>query len=141
MSGTKEKNKGFGDIESNIFKNYIDALFGVVVLLVFPVVSMISVVCFMQTIGFFEYCFPIISICCAGAYDTYGRCNSENCKRKNQKLLFRIMFDTMAFILALIATFFSNVIVARVSSVILIIPGILILKEVWVRVYTAIQIR
>lgn len=126
------------DPETNIFRNYVDALLGMIILLVLPILSLISLIGIYDNVGVINYAFPIASICLAGAYDTYGR--YEHKSPKNIKLAIRLVFDFTAIVLSLIAVATQNCVVTVLSPVLLLIPGAMILHEVFVRVKTAIEI-
>lgn len=79
--------------ETNIFRNYRDALAGFVALVIIPAVSIFFVL-FTDGYTFWSYTFPFISISLAGAYDTYGRYNGHS--PQNAKLVIRLIFDFLA---------------------------------------------
>ncbi|MFQ9702569.1 MAG: hypothetical protein ACLR0U_10470 [Enterocloster clostridioformis] len=82
--------------ETNIFRNYRDALAGFVALVIIPAVSIFFVL-FTDGYTFWSYTFPFISISLAGAYDTYGRYNGHS--PQNAKLVIRLIFDFLAIFL------------------------------------------
>lgn len=128
----------FIDPETNIFKNYIDALLGTIILIVLPAFSLVSLTETLNNATLVNYVFPVWSICLAGAYDTYGRYEYKS--PKNIKLGTRLVFDALACILALIAVAVQNKVLIVLAPIILIIPGLLLCFEVYSRVKTAIMI-
>lgn len=139
MSLRKGILKFFTDIDGNIFGNYKDALLGCVILIVLPLLSVISTFNTMNQPQFFSYLFPILSICAAGAYDTYGRYGKNSIK--NAKLYIRLACDCIALIIATVVTILRQIKLTVVAPILLVVPGVLILYEVVFRVVTAIQIR
>ena len=135
---TKTIKNYFTDPETNIFKNYIDALLGTIILIVLPVLSLVSLIAVWNNANIVNYVFPLSSICLAGAYDTYGR--YEHKSPKNFKLGIRIVFDGLAIGLSLIAVAVQSKILIILAPVVLIIPGFLLCFEVYSRVKTAIMI-
>lgn len=126
------------DPETYIFKNYIDALLGTIILIVLPALSLMSLIETLDNANIVNYVFPLSSICLAGAYDTYGR--YEHNSPKNVKLVFRIIFDVLAIVLAFIAVSVNNKFLIVLAPTVLIIPGLLLCFEVYARVKTAIMI-
>lgn len=128
----------FKDPESNLFSNYIDALLGSIVLLLFPILSLISVFFILDNANLLNYVFPLSSICIAGAYDTYGRYMPKN--PKNIKLGIRLVFEFCVIIISLIAVATKNQLLVVLAPSLLVIPGFLILHEVYNRVVVAVKI-
>ena len=128
----------FKDPESNLFNNYIDALLGAIVLLLFPVLSLILVFFILNNANLLNYVFPLFSICIAGAYDTYGRYRPNN--PRNIKLAIRLVFEFCVIIISLVAIVIKNQFLIILAPALLVLPGILILFEVFNRVKVAIQI-
>ena len=135
---TKTIKNYFTDPDTNIFKNYIDALLGSVILIILPMLSLVSSIGVWGNANVVNYVFPISSICLAGAYDAYGRYEYKS--PKNLKLGIRIAFDGMAIVLSLIAIAVQSKILTVIAPVVLIIPGVLLCFEVYSRVRTAIMI-
>lgn len=137
-------NTYFADISSNIFKNYVDSIFGIIILTIFPLISLILLFCNTDKLTFFNYTFPLLSICGAGMYDAYGRfeeARHEESKVKNRKLRIRITADVLSSIISLIALFSKNVVFYYSSPIILLIIGLLLDIEAFFRITTAIQIK
>lgn len=126
------------DPETNIFKNYIDALLGSVILIVLPFISLLSLIEIIDEPSLFNYAFPLVSICLPGAYDTYGRYETGN--PKNIKLAIRIAFDFSSIVLAFIALIVKSKFLLVLAPIVLLLPGIMIVFEVYTRVKTAIEI-
>ena len=126
------------DPNTNIFKNYIDALLGTVILIILPLLSVLSLIKIFNEANLFNYAFPIVSICLAGAYDTYGR--YENGSPKNTKLIIRIVFDFCSLLLSLVALIVQSKCLIVLAPIMLLLPGVMILFEVYNRVKTAIEI-
>ena len=135
---TKTIKNYFTDPDTNIFKNYIDALLGSVILIILPMLSLISSIGVWGNANVVNYVFPISSICLAGAYDAYGRYEYKS--PKNLKLGIRIAFDGVAIVLSLIAIAIQSKILTVIAPVVLIVPGVLLCFEVYSRVRTAIMI-
>ena len=124
--------------DTNIFKNHIDALLGSIILIILPLLSILSLIKIIDEASLFNYAFPMASICLAGAYDTYGRYETGN--SKNIKLAIRIVFDFSSIALALIALVVKSKFLLILAPVILLLPSIMIIFEVYTRVKTAIEI-
>ena len=76
--------------ETNIFRNYIDAILGLIILIALPCASICSAI-FVEKTTFANYVFPIVSICLSGACDTYGRFQKDS--HKNFKLVVRLVLE------------------------------------------------
>lgn len=76
--------------ETNIFKNYRDAIMGLVSLIIIPLFS-ICLVFAIEEYTFWNYSFPLISISWAGVYDCFGRFETKS--PKNPKLVVRMVFN------------------------------------------------
>ena len=63
----------FYNEEYYIFRNCIDALLGLFILVIIPIISVILALNIDEDVNFFNFYFPIISICLAEIYDAYGR--------------------------------------------------------------------
>ena len=135
---TKTIKNYFTDPDTNIFKNYRDALLGSVILILLPVLSLVSLIGVWGNANVVNYVFPLSSICLAGAYDAYGRYEYKS--PKNLKLGIRVAFDVVAIGLSLIAVAVQNRVLIVLAPVVLIIPGGLLCFEVYSRVKTAIMI-
>lgn len=125
------------DLETNIFKNYIDAILGSLVLIVLPAISLVSAV-IVDTTTWANYLFPIVSICLAGIYDTYGR--YEPGSPKNIKLGVRVVFDLIAMFLAALLVGESELILRLIVPGLLLLLGLSLVIEVIWRVKTAIEL-
>lgn len=123
--------------ETNIFKNHFDATFGTIALIVFPVVSLITTMLIKDT-SWANYTFPLISICFAGAYDTYGRYEPK--AAKNLKLAIRIILDGIASALACLFTGNEYSFCVVIPAILLLVCGIGICTEAFMRIQTAILI-
>ncbi len=126
------------DPETNIFKNYIDAMLGMVVLLVFPLLSAVSLFSILDNVNLYNYVFPLASICVAGAYDTYGRYTPNS--SRNLKLGFRLIIDVMVVLLSLIALATQSKALVILAPLLLMLPGVMIVEECYNRVKTAVMI-
>lgn len=85
------------DVNTFIFNSWIDALLGAVPLILIPLLSLLSLL-WIKAADFWNYCFPIISISLAGAYDTYGRFKPNSVR--NLKLAIRLTIDFVAMFFA-----------------------------------------
>lgn len=85
-----------------------------------------------------NYTFPLLSICFAGIYDTYGRYEANSAK--NFKLAMRAIVDILAFILACLFTGSGNIVLLILPIIILLLCGVGLGIEVIMRVKTAIEI-
>ena len=79
--------------ETNIFKNYRDAIMGLVSLIIIPL-FFICLVFAVEEYTFWNYSFPLISISWAGVYDCFGRFETKS--PKNPKLVVRMVFNGIA---------------------------------------------
>lgn len=123
--------------ETNIFKNYRDALAGFVVLVVIPAFSILFVG-YEDDYTFWSYAFPFISISLAGAYDTYGRYDGDS--PKNAKLVVRIILDFFAIFFAALSVGNDNVILPYVAPILLFICGLFLTCEIYNRIKRAVLI-
>ncbi len=125
------------DEETNVFRNYADALGGLVVLVALPLASLLSVF-WIEDPGWLNYVFPILSICLSAAYDTYGRyCPGE---KKNVKLGLRLICDALALFLAPLVCGLEHRWLAFVPPALLVLSGLVLVYEIFVRLKTAILI-
>lgn len=123
--------------DTNIFKNYTDALAGLIVLVIVPALSIIFAVC-VEKYTFWNYTFPLLSISLAGIYDNYGRYEGES--PKNLKLAVRTLLDFLAIFFAALCIGMENIILPYISPILLCICGLLLVYEIYNRVKTAILI-
>ncbi len=123
--------------ETNIFKNYKDALAGFIVLVVTPGFSLLFVLC-TDSYTFWSYTFPFISISLAGAYDTYGRYDGTS--PKNAKLVVRLIFDFLAIFFAALSVGINNMVLPYVAPTLLFICGLFLTLEIYNRVKIAVMI-
>ena len=122
-------------MKTNIFRNYIDALFGVIPLVILPAASLFPTL-FITEVDFWNYTFPIFCISMAGIYDAYGR--MEQKQPKNIKLGIRIALNSIALLLSCILLNCGKN-VRLIPSVLLIICGATLIREIVQRVVTSIQ--
>lgn len=123
--------------ESNIFKNYRDALAGFVVLIIIPAMS-ICLVLNTESTSFWNYTFPLVSISLAGAYDTYGRYSGKS--PKNVKLVFRAVINFVAIIFAVVAVDKNSRTFSFIAPCLLFLCGLFLIREIYNRLRTAFQI-
>lgn len=123
--------------ETNIFRNYRDALAGFVALVMIPAVSVFFVL-FTDNYTFWSYSFPLISISLAGAYDTYGRYNGRS--PKNAKLVVRLIFDFLAIFFAALSVGNNNMILPYIAPILLFVCGLFLTFEIYNRVKRAVLI-
>lgn len=122
-------------MKTNIFKNYIDALFGIIPLVLFPAISLFAALLATEA-DIWNYTFPISCIGIAGIYDAYGR--MENHQPKNVKLGIRITLNGIASLLSVILLNYNKY-MRLIPGAVLTICGVLLLREIWERVTTSIQ--
>lgn len=123
--------------ETNIFKNYRDALAGLVVLILIPFLS-IWLVIYTDDYTFWSYTFPFLSISLAGAYDTYGR--YEGNSPKNYKLVIRVILDFTAFFFAVFSIGTDSLVLPYIAPALLVLCGLFLTFEIYNRVKRAILI-
>lgn len=121
--------------ETNIFKNYKDALAGLVVLVAIPAASIYFAMC-VEEYTFWSYTFPFLSISLAGIYDAYGRYEGES--PKNLKLVVRILFDLTAIFFSALCVGTNKGILPYVSPILLFVIGLMLSCEIYNRVKIAI---
>lgn len=129
--------KYWTDEESNIYKNYFDAIFGTIALILIPGGSLITILLTKDT-AWANYTFPLLSICFAGFYDAYGRYELKSAK--NIKLAIRVIIDGLAFIIACLFTGTEYTIWAVLPALLLFLCGLGILSEAFLRMQTAVQV-
>lgn len=134
---TQALKRYWSDTATNIFRNYIDALLGTVILIMLPGASLVFALTECNT-TWGNYVFPIMSICLAGAYDTYGR--YEPGSPKNIKLGIRLVIDFLALILALTFVGQTELVFRAAAPALLLLEGSTIMGEVYWRVKTAIEL-
>lgn len=125
------------DEKTNIFKNYVDALFGAVVLIFLPIISVITTL-HNDSFTWSNYTFPIFSICMAGIYDSYSRYEAN--RPQNVKLGIRAVVDFISLFLAAVFVGQTKACLCVIPPVLLSICGVGLLREVLSRVKTAIEI-
>ncbi len=123
--------------ETNLFRNYRDALAGVVVLILIPVLSIVSAV-YVEAYTFWDYAFPIVSIALAGMYDTYGRYDGKS--PKNAKLCVRLLLDALAIFFAALSVGTESKVIPFIAPILLSFCGLLLVYEVYHRICRAILI-
>lgn len=123
------------DMKTNIFKNYIDALFGIIPLVIIPACSILPVLLITE-IDLWNYTFPISCISIAGIYDAYGRLEERN--PKNLKLCIRMGLNGIALFLSSILLNCGEC-VRLIPGIILMVCGVMLLREIFQRIATAIQ--
>lgn len=123
--------------ETNIFKNYTDALAGFVVLVILPAIALISAV-IEREYTFWNYTFPLLSISLAGLYDAYGR--YEGPSPKNQKLVIRALFDFFAIFFSALCLGMENMILPYIAPGVLLLCGVLLCIEIFNRIIKAVCI-
>ncbi len=106
-------------------------------MIILPGVSLISVILTMDT-SWTGYAFPLISICFAGIYDSYGRYEPNT--SKNIKLAIRVCDDFLAILVACIFTNTGSIHFAIIAPVLLLICGFFLSIEAYQRVKVAIEI-
>lgn len=132
--------------ESNIFRDYKDALFGFAVLVVLPLLSLFSVwktrgfVYNADGIGlaFWSYSFPLISISISGLFDAITRIE-PNAKR-NPKLVVRIVFNSIAALLSGVMCGSTTAVLRLVPAALLSVNGLLLLREIGANVTLSIRL-
>ncbi len=122
-------------MRTNIFKNYLDALFGIIPLVFLPAGSLFPTL-FVTEVNFWNYTFPIFCISIAGIYDAYGRMEKQH--PKNVKLGVRMALNGISLLLAAILLN-SRGCVRWIPGVILTFCGVMLLREIWQRITTSIQ--
>lgn len=123
------------DEKTNIFKNYKDALFGLLVLVIIPAIS-ICLGIYSQPITFWSYTFPILSISIASLYDTYGRYEGDS--PKNIKLAIRAIINFFALLFSCVCLGVNSIVLPYIAPVLLLFSGLLLVFEIWKRVKYAI---
>lgn len=124
------------DENTNVFHNYIDAILGMIVLVVFPAISIVNVF-LSSAVGFSDYFFPIFSIAFAGMYDAYGRWSNE---KGRGKLVLRLAVDSLAIVTSALLMHVENKIVWALPPFFLFLVGVTLCVEVYNRVKTALEI-
>ena len=113
----------------------MDALLALVPLVFLPLVSLISVF-FVDPPDFWNYTFPIFSICIAGMYDSYSRYKPN--QAKNIKLGVRVFIDFL--VIATSAVLQQGGKKERlIPVVILLVCGLFFIFEIFMRVRTQIE--
>lgn len=125
--------------ETNIFRNYKDAIAGFVVLVVIPAGS----ICLTISAGsegriFWNYTFPLVSIAMAGLYDSFGRYDGNPVTRP--KLVIRGILDLLAIFFSAVGIGEENGIVPYISPILLLICGLILTFEMYNRIKKAILI-
>ena len=127
------------DLRNNIFKDTGDAVFGIVVMLAVPSISLFGTL-FWSVVPnegiFLSYIYPILALCAAGAYDTFGRLRERTREERRKKwfrqikLWLRIAFDATALVVAVtVAATHAGYPKYLIPPVILIVLGIILLYD------------
>ena len=124
------------DKNTNIFKNYIDALFGMIVLVVLPGISLVTTLK-VGTASWANYTFPIFTIVLSDIYDTIGR--FESGKSNSVKLISRFVVDLISLFLAALFIGRGGIVII-IPPLLLLICGLTISVEAFLRVKVAICI-
>ena len=125
------------DSKTNIFKNYFDAVFGTIGLIIIPAISFFTILVIDEK-SWANYTFPLFSICFAGLYDTYGRYEPDS--PKNVKLAIRAIIDMVAFIVTCVLTNVNLIWLSLVPSMLLLLCGLGLSIEAYTQVKYAIEI-
>lgn len=125
------------DENTNIFKNYKDALAGLLALIIIPALS-IGFTTHIDKPTFWNYAFPLLSISLAGLYDTYNRYEVRS--PKNTKLLIRTIFNFTSIFFSAISIGSKSIILPYISPILLFVCGLLLIFEIYSRVKMAILI-
>lgn len=125
----------FCNEEYYIFRNCTDALFGLLVLVIIPIASVILALTIDEAVNFFNFYFPIISICLAEIYDAYGRKDGNT--KKEIILNIRIIFAGVS-LSSLILVFLLNK-YYWIPSLILVLNALLIIFEILIRIKYNVQ--
>lgn len=123
---------------SNVFKNYQDALFGLVVLVILPATTIYFTIQYDKMITFWNYTFPFVSIALAGLYDIYGRYAKSS--DKNPKLVVRLILNCLSIFFAALSVGLNNCVLSFIAPALLTMSGCVLLREICVRVIKAIQL-
>lgn len=129
--------------ETYIFNSCLDAIWGMVVMVILPAMSLYYVVS-SNDIVWSSYGFPIFSLSAAALYDCYARYSSEqeagnNVKIKRSKLIIRGLLHILTLLLSLLIC--GNQALERVRwcpFVFLTFSAIILLREVWWRIQSAL---
>lgn len=123
------------DEEGFIFDSALDALGGFLVLVIWPLLSLIISFPVAQ-IDFLSYTFPIITIIIADMYDSFGRFKDAH-KNKEFKLKVRVILDTIALLFTLLVPQAQEIrFLWVIPFVLLILNGVLLVRETYKRVLT-----
>lgn len=124
-------------LENNIFKNYFDAIFGLIPLVLLPAASLLPALLAGEA-DLWNYTFPICCISIAGIYDAYGRW--EEHQSRNVKLGIRIALNCLALLLsAILVPFNCGTLVRCIPGALLAFCGVMLIGEIYQRVKTSIQ--
>ena len=104
--------------------------------MILPIVSLIFTV-FVEDASFSNYIFPIMSVALAGAYDTYGRYEFKS--PKNIKLGIRLSVDFVSVFLSAVLVH-GSLLLRLIPPGFLVLVGLTIGHEVFIRVKTAIEV-
>ena len=123
--------------ETNLFKNYKDALAGLIALVFVPAFSVLLVI-FTSNYTFWNYTFPLLSISLAGLYDTYGRYEFQS--PRNQKLAARTIIHAIAIFCSALSLGMDSKWMFYIAPTLLCLCGLLLIREIYIRVKKAILI-
>lgn len=127
----------WADPKCCIFNNSSEAIWGLFPLVICPLISLLTTI-IQDVTGWAGYAFPILSICIAGAYDSYSRYNHSYPAKT--KLEIRIGVNLVAAVFALSLCNVKSIYLRIISPTILALSGLLIIREVVTRVKYAIQL-
>ena len=123
------------DVETSIFNSWVDALLALIPLVILPLLSLLSVI-FVDSPNFWNYTFPVMSICIAGAYDSYGRYIPGHVK--NIKLGIRVFVEVIVVVLSA-SLQHNNIGIRLIPVILLLLMGLFFIYEVFIRVKTQIE--
>lgn len=123
--------------ETNIFKNYRDAIMGLVSLIIIPLFS-ICLVFAVEEYTFWNYSFPLISISWAGVYDCFGRFETKS--PKNPKLVVHMVFNGISIFFSILCPGVSHTYLPIVSPSLLFLCGLFLFFEIYNQIKYAISI-
>ena len=123
-------------LKNNVFNNARDALCGLFPLVILPFCSLIPTIK-INCATFWDYTFPIISICIAGLCDAINRMETK--EPRSIILWVRIILDLLSLVLSAVFLY-SDKCTRIFPPLILAISGILLIREIFQRIETAIQL-
>lgn len=118
-----------------MFNTGLEAAGGALILLVFPLISVVTIghqIMSNQPPEFFSFSYPILTISLSDVYDAFGRLGEDI--MKNRKVYLRIILSILSFLLALCLTFSDEMTLLHATPILpILLNGLLLFRDMYAR--------